>query len=127
MYAVVSNAGNGRRARRERGTVVRASKLHMCFVSLIMLRPPSLTEQEAGGGSFSSSKVKSKEVCDGWRGFLFGPLIQNKASCSLGLVLFVCISSYRLGSPCMEGREKDSSLTAFDVHVLWSHVKPIVC
>lgn len=53
------------------------------------------------------------------------PSIQNKASCSVCLVLFVCVSSNSLGRPCMEGREKDSSLTAFDVHVLWPHVNAL--
>lgn len=66
-------------------------------------------------------------VCGGGRGYFlfFLPPIQNKASCSLCLALFVCISSYSSGRPCMEGRKKDSSLTAFDVHVLWSHVSAL--
>lgn len=67
-------------------------------------------------------------VWGGWGYFLFSfflPPIQNKASCSLCLALFVCISSYSSGRPCMEGRKKDSSLTAFDVHVLWSHVSAL--
>lgn len=123
----VSNAGNERRARREWGTVVQRSKPHMFFVSYmfsfpIMLEPPSLTKkQERKKTSFFSSMNESKEVGRRWGVEVF----QNRASCSLCLVLFVCISFYSLSRPCMGGRKKDSRPTAFDVHVLWSHVSAL--
>lgn len=50
VCAFVSNAGNGRRARREQGTVVQRSKPHMffvsyvCFLSQLCLHPPVHTE-----------------------------------------------------------------------------------
>lgn len=75
--------------------------------------------------SISSSKMRNKEVCVGHGNPPPHPSIQSKASCSVCLVLFVCVSSNSLGSPCMEGRKKDSSLTAFDVHVLWPHVNAL--
>lgn len=133
MYTFVSNAGNGRRARREQGTVVRLSKPHMffvsymCFLSPITLKPPSHTEKRKKKNLLLIKDGEQGGVCGGRGGifFFFLPPIQNKASCSLCLALFVCISSYSSGRPCMEGRKKDSSLTAFDVHVLWSHVSAL--
>lgn len=48
-----------------------------------------------------------------WRACRWGgappPKKKTRASCSLCLALFVCISSYSSGSPRMEGRKKDSS------------------
>lgn len=53
VCALVSNAGNGRRARRERGTVVQRSKPHMFFVSymcfLSQLCPNLRVTQKRGG------------------------------------------------------------------------------
>lgn len=132
MDTFVSNAGNRRRARREQGTVVQRSKPHMffvsymCFLSPSMLKPSSHTEKRQKKNiSISSSKMRNKEVCVGHGNPPPHPSIQSKASCSVCLVLFVCVSSNSLGSPCMEGRKKDSSLTAFDVHVLWPHVNAL--
>lgn len=111
VCAFVSNAGNRRRARRERGTVVQRSKPHMFFVSymcfLSQLCSNLQVTQKRGGKKTHPSPHRRWRACR-WGGALIPPP-QHRASCSLCLALFVCISSYSSGSPHMEGRKKDSS------------------
>lgn len=75
VCAFVSNAGNERRARKERGTVVQRSKPHMFFVSymcfLSQLCSNHIEKRREENTSFSSSTMESKEV----GGRLFMPKI----------------------------------------------------
>lgn len=121
VCAFVSNAGNGRRAKKGAGVQLYSDQNRTCFLFPTCVFFPNYARtffrvaQKRGGKkthpSPPSTMEGEEEVVVVVGGTLFFPFFLTKQGLMLFmfLVLFVCISSYSPGSPRTEGREKDSS------------------
>lgn len=94
VCAFVSNAGNGRRARREQGTVVQRSKPHMffvsymCFLSQLCLNPLVHTETR-GEKKTHPSPLWRRRAAKGWVLDFFFPKIGTHA-----LYVWYCLHAF---------------------------------